>query len=236
MTTTTTIDPGRRLVASLLILDAALVVAYLVEEASGQPIDRLGQLLDVGDETSVSTWYSVVKLFAVAALALTFAWSHLRVDAAQRDRRDWLLVALGLGILLISIDEITQIHEWIGVRSDALLEDGDRASSPLPETGLWTILIGIPAVIMFAAMLYLLRPRLNAQPGAYRLVAGGMAVLLIGATGFESLSNVFDDPDSAGFHITSAFEEGFEMLGATAMAAGFLRLMRPTVTLDLATA
>ena len=232
-TATNTADPVRRLVRWLVAIDLALIVAYLVEEASGQPIERLGQLLDVGDETSVATWYSVVKLFAVAALALTLAASRLRSDDPAREWRDWLVAALGLAILLISIDEVTQIHEWIGVKSDALLEDGDRASSPLPETGLWTILVGIPAAIAFAAMLTLVRPRLNDRPGCFALIAGGMAVLLIGAVGFESLANVFDDPDSVGFHINAALEEGFEMLGATAMGAGFLLLTRPTVSLDL---
>lgn len=233
-TASKTTDHVRRLVRWLIAIDLALIVGYLVEEASGQPIERVGQLLDVGDETSVATWYSVVKLFAVASLALALAASQLRSRRDARDWRDWLVAALGLAILLISIDEVTQIHEWIGVKSDALLEDGDRASSPLPETGLWTILVGIPAVIGFAATLWLVRPRLDRRPGCYALIAGGMAVLLVGAVGFESLANVFDDPDSVGFHINAALEEGFEMLGATAMAAGFLRLTRPTVHLDLA--
>lgn len=85
-------------------------------------------------------------------------------------------------LLLLSLDEVAQIHEWFGKLSDQCFFGGSRVGTSFSQTGLWMVAL-VPAVLFWVA--WFIRPLLR---GAVRRPAGrllgflGLATLL-GAAG-----------------------------------------------------
>lgn len=213
----------------LLAVDAALLIIYVAHFFVGQPFYKLTKLLDLNGETSVCVWYSSLKLFLVAALAGLHAYRY-------RDANDvgsWLVGGFAAVLLLLSMDEIVQIHEWLGRQSDALLPDGDREATFFQHTGVWTLLIGVPFAVLFSALLLVVKRKLALRPGCFPKIVAGMGIFFLGALGFETLSNAFDDMLSVGYVIMVCLEEGCEMVGITLTFWGLYGLTGQAIAIDL---
>jgi len=215
-----------RLLRSLFFIDLTLVTLYLVNHVAGGPIWKLTQLLDLNNEDSLATWYSVCKLFTGGLLALLFALHILD----RRNPRSLVVLSVPALFAALSLDEAIQIHEWLGRKSDALLPAGDRAASGLPGTGAWMVFLGIPFAIAFTFWLRWIRHHLPSASPFTRQMALGVGVLLSGALGFEALSNVAV-PGSLAHTLLIAGEEGLEMIGASVMVSAGLVLASPYVDL-----
>lgn len=73
-------------------------------------------------------------------------------------------------------------------------------------------LLGIPFIIFFTVLVFLVRKQLSERPSSVLRLAAGMAILLTGALGVEVLSNFAEN----GLFIAEVvLEEGLEMLGAS---------------------
>ena len=59
-------------IVTLFIIDLGLCAVYLIDVLIGQPYFKITMLLTLG-ESSVATWYSVVKLFSISVLGSIFA-------------------------------------------------------------------------------------------------------------------------------------------------------------------
>jgi hypothetical protein len=202
------------IVLALFLIDAALALGYLMNFSAGLPFRALNAFIDLDRENNLPTWYSSVQWFSAALLTGLFAYRNFSAG----HRRTWALLALPALFLALSLDEVTEIHEWTGKMSDGLLPGG-RSESPLPQTGLWVVLVGLPFIVLMSILLRYLRPYFDRARTAFRRIGLGMAVMLAGAIGIESLSNlVAEGSAAAALQIFS--EELMEMVGATIVVWG----------------
>jgi hypothetical protein len=203
----------------LLAIDFVLVTSYLVNHFSGAPFWKVTQLLDLNGEPTFATWYSAMKLGSIGLVLALACWTRLPKNGA----RDGMLTIVPLIFWMMSLDEVAQIHEWLGEKGDLLLPGGTRHGSWLPHTGFWMFQMGIPFAVFCWWLLRRAEARLPACSRGYRLLGLGMLIFLVGANGWEILSNyVYQQPD---YYAIEAFaEELSEMTGATVMLWGALQL------------
>lgn len=204
-----------------LLINCTLGAAYVLDDAAGHPIGGLTSFIDLNGEQNLPTWYSSVQWFSVAALLSLFAWRNF----APRRLRSWLLLGLPPVFLFLSLDEVAQIHEWLGDKSDVLLPGADRANTPFFHTGIWMFVLGVPFLALFAALIFSIRIYFQRTPGALVRMLAGMAVMLGGSIGIETLHN-FVDPESIYGVLQIAAEELCEMVGATLVLWGSYELLR----------
>jgi hypothetical protein len=202
------------------IVDFAFGIAYLFNYLVGEPYWTLTVLLDLDGEGNLPTWYSSIQWFCVAMLFGLFA--HRNFSRSQR--KSWGLLILPLVFLLLSLDEIAQLHEVLGSWSDRFLPNASRKDSLFSRTGVWMFVIGVPFVAFFGAMMLSIRGYFERAPGAYVKVLIGMAIMLIGALGIESLSN-FVGSDPFYSMLQTIVEELCEILGGTIVLWGSYELL-----------
>lgn len=219
---------GRRvptLVTILLIADLCFVALFLLSRFSGSTVQRL---FDLDEESSFPTWYSAIKLFLLGVLTGMHALS--RFDRAVRC--SWVLLVFPILFFLMSADEIAMIHEGINRALDAFLPAGSREGTLFHETGLWTLVIGIPFLAVFLVCLWIARKCFSDVRGSLGKIGAGMGVFLAGAIGLEILANFPVLGGSSYLHVLAA--EGLEMLGATLMIWGGAELGRDPQALSAA--
>ena len=209
------------IIAFFFIADIAMLLFYLVNQAVGAPFEFPTHLVDLNGEANLPTWYSVIQLACVAALAGLFAVRNVRPVRIG----SWSLLLLPLFFLALSVDELAQIHEWVGFKSDALLPGHDRLNTIFPYTGIWMLLFGIPFVAGFFGIIFMLRRYLNTVPGVLPKFLLGFAIFAIGATLIEILSN-YVIYGSFWYYMEATCEEGCEMLGVTIILWAFHDLLR----------
>ena len=73
---------------------------------------------------------------------------------------------------------------------------------------------GLPFLILFLMCIYLLKQYFSDKPSSLKKLVIGMILMLIGALGFETISNFVT---GSFWYIEAVFEEGFEMIGVTVM-------------------
>jgi hypothetical protein len=194
----------------LFVTDAVLGLLYLFNQWAGEPFWKLTQLVRLDGEKNLPTWYSSIQLFLVAVLLGIFA---LRNFSAVQGR-SWLLTALPVAFLALSLDEIAQIHEWLGLKSDVLLASGSREDTSFQQTGIWMFVIGIPFAAGMLWLIYSIRRYFAGTVGVLAKFVVGLLIFLGGAIGLELLSN-FSAKDSVGNAAQIFLEEVCEMVGVT---------------------
>lgn len=108
----------------LLAVDFLLAALYLADFIVGSPIKVLSGILDLNSESSLSSWYSSMQLLAVAVPLGLAGYQNL----LRKNDGAYLLLILAVLLVMLSIDEHIQLHEYIGKKSDALLLHGTRTS------------------------------------------------------------------------------------------------------------
>ncbi|MGH8186682.1 MAG: hypothetical protein ACREUC_08975 [Steroidobacteraceae bacterium] len=202
------------LIALLFAIDIALAIFPLVDFWAGSPFNRLRNVFNLDREHTIPTWYSSMQWFCAAALFALFA------AYAYRSRlRGWLPVAaIALMCLAFSVDEITAIHEFLGMISDRLFQGGTRQGTALWNTGMWPLVIGIPVLIVVAVLVHGTRQAFAASAsGALWKLIAGLAIMFTGALVIELGANLISVvPDSRGLVLGQVvLEEFLEMLGVT---------------------
>jgi hypothetical protein len=190
-----------------------LVIAPALDFMLSSPFARLRILLDPNAESSLATWYSSAQWLAAGLLFALLAWRALQVRA-----HGFLPVAaLALLCAAFSAEEIVQIHEWLGQRSDALLPGGDRANTALWRTGVWPFVIGAPVLGLLVMLLIGARRVFARAPRALPLLAIGLAVMFTGALVVELAVNFIEagSGERALLLLQHLCEEFLEMLGVT---------------------
>ncbi len=199
-----------RVVWIALALDAGFGVAYLVDRFLDLAWWELNYLLDLDGESNLPTWWSTVQLAGAAALMFVVVKGHV----VRTKPRSWVFLLWPVLLLALSIDETARLHELVGRASDILLPDQTRATTSLPTTGIWVLLIGVPASILIGGLLVGVRPLFRHPSGAFTRVVLGTAMLLLGAVGVETLSNFADEASAIGVMLVF-LEETLEMVGVS---------------------
>ena len=217
------------LILALLIIDITLGSAYLFYFALGEPFERIETLLDVDGEKSIPAWFSSAQLFCIAALGGLFFYRYYQ----RTHHISWVLLILPLGFLLLSMDEIVQMHEYLGSKSDGVFfETGSRKESFFHITGIWMFLLGIPFLAGFLFWAYLIREHFAVVPGSLAKFIAGMLVLLSGALVLEGLANFAAETESLEYVLTACSEETLEMVGATIIFWSMYDLNRKHISIS----
>jgi len=173
-------------------------------------------LLKVGEESNLPTWFSSIQLFMIGLVLATIA---LR-DIERHRPETWTLAAVPLLFVFLSLDEVAMFHERIGnlIQAETGLGSGWR-------TGPWMFfflpLIGLLAVV--AAWQFW--PYLRGRREAIGLFGVGLAVLVFAAVGLEFTANFVAEGSLAHKGLGFAEEYG-EMVAATLMLWGALVVVR----------
>ena len=193
----------------LLLVDFGIIFIYLTDNLAGKPFEIVTRLFDLDSEISISTWYSSIQYFCIFILSTLFCFYQIK-----RDTKNLYLLALPAIFFLMSADEIVQMHEWLGVKSDYWFSMGNRRATPFPMTGIWVFVLGLPFITFFLFYTYTLKKYFSVNQSSINKLIIGMIIMLTGALGFELLSNFID---VRYWFIEVVFEEGLEMIGATIM-------------------
>lgn len=204
-----------------LFLNLIMVMAYIFNYLIGWSYPNISSFVDLNGENNLPTWYSSIQWFCVATLYGIFAWRNFR----QSSWRSLLLLTLPLIFLAFSLDEVAQIHEWLGLKTDRLLPGKTRLHTMFQETGIWALLVGPPFIALFGSVMFSLRTYFKHAPGAFVKILLGMMIMLVGALGLKTLSNFIDI--KSGFYILEVvMEEFFEMTGSTIILWGSYELLQ----------
>lgn len=211
-----------RLTRSLIAIDLALAALYLLNFFVPGPSGTLIRLLDLDAEDGIGTWYSSVKHLGIAMLFGIFCYRNV----SRREISSWVLLFFPALFAFFSLDEIVQIHEWLGRKTDVLLPAGDREGTLFHMTGIWMFALGIPTL---AALIFFVRANrfyFQSSPGFITRFLIGFLVFLAGAGGIEILTNFASDLQSLAFRLEVYAEELLEMIGASLMFGACARLLQ----------
>lgn len=198
-----------QVIKPFLLIDMLLCVAYLANHMLGKPYSAITTLLDLNGEHGLGMWYSSMQLFCIFLLSFFFCYIKFR-----QNKKLLPLMILPTLFLLMSIDEAIQIHEWLGQQTDHILMGHDRDDTSFRRTGGWMFAIGIPFIILFIVYANSIWQHFQSNQQAFKKLLLGMAVMLTGAIGLETLVN-FISYEYKFFEVV--LEEGMEMVGATIM-------------------
>jgi hypothetical protein len=204
---------AERVALILITILAVLILVHVIAmQANFNPAlglkERFGfhywqlAFFDLDEEESFGTWFNSGLLFAAAVLFLQRA----RILRAWGDgwHRWWQI--MGIGLCILSIDEIAGMHEWV----NTMLEE-------VP----WTV-VGFPILIMVGLAYLPFLWRYRWRTGLLFMLAG--AIYGGGAVGVEHFTDA--DVNSLHYNMWTALEEGMEMLGVIVLIYAVLDHMR----------
>jgi len=178
----------RVLATVLLAAQALLTGAYTASRLGHHPADRV----DLDLEANLPAWWSSLVLVAVAAACLAIS-----LLARVGGRRDWRWLLAAAGFLGLSLEEVAQVHEEVGV----LVGGSEERVSVWPLVYLPVLALG--AAVLVRCMRDLSRPQ--------RLVVGiGLALYAV-AIASETAAISVETRGS----VEVVIEENAEMLGTS---------------------
>lgn len=192
---------------------AAGFFRYVMDPSEGY-FQRLFELFDVGKEANIPTWYSTVALLICSTLLAVITVTKKRLGGSYV--LHWGVLS---GIfLLLSVDELSQIHEVMG----SLLKAALVEFAGFHPSGVLFFAWVIPGAI-FAALVALAYLRfLTHLPSRIRLIFIAAGVLYVtGALGLEMVSSrqeaIYWGEEMPGgvtvfVNLVTTAEELFEML------------------------
>jgi hypothetical protein len=195
-----------RLARRLLAVGAFLVLFSLVwQNAKGHgwhPVSRLvDTVTDADADRSILNWLST----SVYTAAAVFAWL-----VARGPRRRWGWYAVSGALVLVALDETTNMHDPVFARVESALTDGGWAIRAALIAG---VVLGAVAVVWFLAR----------QAPAVRWRLAGAAVLLpLFAVGVDSLGPDLSHDPAARLELGYLLKVSVEEFGE--LAAGVLVL------------
>jgi len=206
--------PYLPLLATAVVLTLIYLVTVKIPASYQQTqwISEFSRLFDLNDENNVPTWFSSF-LWSTAAYC---CYRLRKVDqgASGRFRNSGYWLWLGVVCLLLSLDEVAQVHESVG-------SVAGHMGMHLPIYSWLPFGMAFVAVVAvgFSRFLWSL-PR---DIALAMIVAG--AIFVTGAVGFETLGALVDDhvlstfPMGLSWHKEIAIEEFLEMLGVIVFIA-----------------
>lgn len=200
----------------LLILvgfEFSMVVLYLID-AFFQIPPRLFNRFDLNGEATIPSWFSSMQLFVIGVLFLfSKNWTYSTFLF-----RPSILKLIGFGFIFLSMDEAALIHEKI----QRELMQGDWMPSFRIKQGMW-----ITAYAIVAALIALISWRTLFSFWKYykreaKIILLGLMIFVAGAVGLEIIYYQYlpDGQRALSNKIEIAFEEFFEMLGASIILYG----------------
>lgn len=211
------VRPGTLLV--VLVLAAACIYGgSLILQLIGAIYDHdhvfgLLPLLHVDREGNLAAWLSSFIMLCSALVAWSIA--ETRSEVGEDSTGSWRLVALAL--FLMSVDEASQLHEWMGSLIQPMLPHWGFLYFGWVAVGLLVIAGVTPFFIRFVRAL----PR---STRLYLMAAAGL--FLVGAVGVEMATAVYMSEEENKLSLTyitlSHIEEFLEITGLIVLLKGLI--------------
>ncbi|MGI9504289.1 MAG: hypothetical protein ACR2RE_14675 [Geminicoccaceae bacterium] len=200
----------------VLVISLASIVAF----SMGGHWD----LLKLGEESNISTWFSSIQLSMIGLVLATIAMR----DIDPKRLPTWSIGLVPFFFLFLSLDEVAMLHERLG--------DWVQANSGLGadmRTGPWMFIFAPLTGMLALAAAATFWPYLRNRNDALALFLSGLAVLAFSAVGLEFSANFVQD-DSLVLKALGFLEECGEMAAGTLMLWGALIVVRAEgIKLDL---
>lgn len=168
------------------------------------------QQLDLDRECNFTTWMASIQLGWIAFATLMLA--------AQSRRRAWLLLMAGFTYL--SMDELCQVHEWVGTQLSAIGFHLGHLGPPYP----WVIAFGPVFLIYAIGALRFLLAELASDRGLALCVGAGM-LLMAASLPLEVIGGEIQGDAPRPPRLEVIAEETCETLGGTLILYAFLSLL-----------
>lgn len=200
---------ANRLARWLIITEILLVAAYWIDILLGEPVHLLHGLFDLDGEANIPTWFSSGQLLAIAIILWIVAFYRRKPEKPSRA----FLLTCGTGFLLLSADEVVQLHEGI----TGLL--GSRYLDWMPtmlsdhKTAVF-LCLGI-SIVAFRIVYPDLRAAWTWSRRGCLVALAGCCVIMLGGCVLESIGYRFLQPGSLAYKVEVSVEEFLEMLGAS---------------------
>jgi hypothetical protein len=206
------------LAASVLLGVIGIVVDLVWLAADLDPDSTVRTFFSLDSEANLPTWWSSLLLAAAGGLALFVARRTLHPHVAAH-RRLWPL--LGVGLLVMSLDEAALIHEAIvGGQFESLIDDG----------GAFAFAWVVPGLVVVAALAIAYLRFVVTLPGASRQAFVAGAVVYVGsAIGLEMVDGIVNGDDGTLTNakvLVAGTQELGEMVGTVLLVLGLLELLR----------
>lgn len=202
--------PFRRLIGLMIAMQGLLSAGYLLHLADAPGTRQF----NMDSELNLPTWWSATLLIVAGAAALLLS----RVNGVwRRPVVPWLLV--GVGLLLISAEEIAGIHEDVGVAVGGGTENVSvwpLVYAPFAIAGVWLLLravrdlprplaiVGIAGLVAYVCVLGMEVVALAAESSATILIeenlemlGTGLMLVAVGSALHTRAAPLFVHPDTA---------------------------------------
>lgn len=205
----------RQLFVILVAFELFLVVMYLVDLSDISWVFPTAFNLD--GEATIPAWFSSMQLFTIG---LIFLFSRNWPNSLQLNTPG-LMVFAGLCFIFLSADEAATLHEMV----TSVLKSVDWLPRFKGDHGVW---ISMYLVIFLGLIAYSFRTILSffrIYPSQAKMMLTGACIFIFGAVGLEIISYQYLRGDETSFYykLEVAFEELFEMLGATLILIGTIK-------------
>ncbi len=190
------------------IIDVLLILIWILLKLLPGIPDVVEDFFHPSREYNIPTFFSALQLFLIGV----FLFRSSRFQSSVY--RSYVELSFSLLFFLMSIDEVIQIHEWLGDLSDALLPGGERENSNFPVTGLWIFIIGIPFSIFITVLIFKYFKEPHYSRSWRNKFFAGFFIMMLGAIGVEAISNIIRDHPLLQ-NLEFITEEFLEMSGAT---------------------
>lgn len=208
---------GRVLAVIIGLLLAAHLAVYVgrLELGMGQ-VYGLKPRFSLDGEGNIPAFYSAVALLLAGVLLLFIA--RLKFDDGDQHRWGWL--GLGLGFLLMALDEATQIHELL-------------YRVPGFDSGEWLWIVPFGILLLIIGLTFL-RFLLDLDREYRHLFLLSAALFLGGAVGVELIADVTIGGTSQGANwpatLFTSVEEVLEMMGVALFIVSLIRYLADYVS------
>ena len=201
------------IIVLLALIDSALNV--LQYGFGHDHVFGLVNLMDLGREGSLPTWYASMQLAAAGVLLSIIAVIRLR----RREKHALAWCVLALGFFFMSYDEVAAIHEGWG-----------QIATGVPRRGIFYfrwVVVAIPLCMVLFLFFLGLIGSLSASIRKGTFLSAG--VFLGGALGIEMVSgyavDVLGIRDDLPYSMLNVLENGLELLGIALFIYVLLRHM-----------
>ncbi len=185
---------------------------------------RVGRIwwFNLDKERNIATWFSGMLFFLFGCSAF-FAYYLEKVRNAKGKsifKFPWLWLGIGLAGLIMSLDEITILHENIGWRQIRLISE--NFGTAWIYVTQWQILFAPIIVLILTYFIIVFINRFSFSPRARHNVYIGIACWLI-ALFFEGIRGIIRVFDRDNYYILVLLEEELEMIGTIFFTASIIQ-------------
>lgn len=197
------------LLRGLIVFEVLLVAVYWIDTLLGAPISLLHGLFDLDGEANIPTWFSSAQLLLIGLMLLVASLFQRRSERPSRV----MLFSLAAGFVMVSADEVVQLHEGItGLMGARYI---DWVPSLFNEYRAASFL----AIVLLIVVLRNIYPNIaafwNWSRRSSLLALAGIAMIVLGASVIESVGYKFLQPNSIAYRVEVTAEEFLEMFGAS---------------------